>query len=676
MTTKDMSHQAHAIGMSNAAASARIEEDYAGSGPYQWALEIIRNGTQQPGTTHIYSDIIKLPTGALKRAFVNNGPALTEDQLNVYMTTLGEGSGDIWRLHNTLGQRHAGARTAVLPWTDLTVVSWDRDLISEGLTMKLFKNPETSDYEYTPPAKPDKQLLQVVTGRAEVRRTGHGVAFICMGRDESIDGPFVDPNPDKGETNYGIIDAIRDRIYEPTGADGKPIAVTVGAPMPAAPGKKFGGRKMVGTTGSAYRLDNRTIHGHRPWTDRAGATQGTVVVDPAMGVAVRWTLLDATTKPDDRRLPFGGKGHIIARYKNESMILASPGADLAAKMRLFGVHLAQVYNRLALEIVGPVDPGNDPGNPRLHLHQDPTRSKLVLSNGQELPLMQWGDRFIADMPQDILDANKAARERVTSKGITLSAAERIKSRLQSRIDSVIQSRRRKDGTGVLGPSGSSGTDYPYGELISIETLPAGAESATTGVEGMTPGGTRVRSTKKTERGAKRRAKITPLTQTATRRRTPGSEKATEVRPQPAPVPEPKAYTAEEWENAGLDGQYFASWDHAGGCVYFNQGHPIMETQCGFFTGEWLDQNTRYRRRVQAEDIRDAIFQAYAEDTIGRILHYVANRGLAEAKTALTDAVLTIGAHGFENVQAKIEDAIRKAAGRGVVTVDGAAEDAA
>lgn len=147
MSNRDTS-ETHAIGMSNAAASARIEEDYAGSGPYQWAMEIIRNGTQQNGTTHIYSDIIKLHTGALKRAFVNNGPALTEQQLDRYMTTLGEGSGDIWRLHNTLGQRHAGARTAVLPWTDLTVVSWDYKVLPEGVSMKLFKSPKTSEYEY------------------------------------------------------------------------------------------------------------------------------------------------------------------------------------------------------------------------------------------------------------------------------------------------------------------------------------------------------------------------------------------------------------------------------------------------------------------------------------------------------------------------------------------------
>jgi hypothetical protein len=76
-----------AIGMSNAAASGRIEEDYAGSRPYQHAMEIIRNATQQNGTTYVCSDIVVPPaTDALKRAFINYGPALTKSELDSYMT--------------------------------------------------------------------------------------------------------------------------------------------------------------------------------------------------------------------------------------------------------------------------------------------------------------------------------------------------------------------------------------------------------------------------------------------------------------------------------------------------------------------------------------------------------------------------------------------------------------
>lgn len=664
----------HAIGMSDAAAAARIEEDYAHSRPYQHALEIIRNGMQQDGTTDIDSTIVVMPnTRALKRVFINNGPALTESQLNSYMTTIGEGGGALWRLHDTLGHRHAGARTAVLPFTDMLILSWDADQIPGGLEMKLFKNPDTREYEYTPASAPDLKLLHILTGRPEVQRSGHGVAFFYLGRDESLDGPFVDPNPDKRETSYGIVDAIRDRIYDPLGTGGQPIRITVSAPMPAAPDKNFGGRKLIGASGDEYRLDSRTIKGHRAWTNRP-ADRGAVVVDETLGVKIIWTLLPMEINPEDRRLPFSGKGHIIGRYKNESMVLAAPGTDypdLSSKMRLFGVQLADVYNRLALEIVGPTDPGDDPANPRLHFHQDPTRSRLVLSNGAELPLAEWGERFIERMPPAIADANKAARERITRGGeINLTTADRLKARLKSRITAVIQSRRRKAGTGVLGPSGASGTDYLDGMLNTSETLPVGNPSPT-GEEGMSPGGTTKGRKRRGKKGAKRRSRVTSNGSTNTRHRTPGSEKATEVQPRPTPVPEPAPVPEAQWKDQGFNPSDFASWAPASGVVFFNLGHPILCNQYAYFTGEWLEQNARYRRRVQAEEIRDAVLRAYEEDTIARIMHCVAERGLAEAKKQLTDTVLTIGAYGFENVQAKIEESIRKAAGRGVVTTEAA-----
>jgi hypothetical protein len=666
--------RARAIGMSNGAASGRIEEDYAGSRPYQHSIEIIRNAAQKNGTTYVCSDIVAMPgTDALKRTFINNGPALSHTELDSYMTTIGDGDGDIWRLNNTLGHRHAGARTAVLPWTDVLILSWDHKAIPDGLEMRLLKNAATSEYEYTPIATPAPEMLKILSDRPEVHMAGHGVAFIYLGRDESVDGPFVDPNPIKGETDNGIVDSMRDRIYAPVDTAGQDIKIIINTPMPAAPEKGLGGRKVTGANGTQYRLDGREIRGHKEWTQRSRAVSGTVVLDPTLGVEVTWTLLPSDVDPTSRHLPFGGKGHIIARYKNESMVLAAPGSDypdLPTKMRLFGVHLADVYNRLSLEITGPTDPGNDPSNPRLHLHQDPTRSKLVLSNGADLPLAEWGERFIDQMPPAIAAANKAARERISTRSaIKLTAADRLKARLKSRIATVVQSRRRKAGTGVLGPAGTPGTDYLDGMVNTTEALPLGPPSAT-GVDGVTPGGTK-RGRESKKRGAKRRTRVTP-NDTTGRQRKPGSERATEVQPRPAPVPEAVPLAEADWTRQGLDAADFASWEPAGGVVYFNLGHPIMRTQFAFFTGEWLDLNAKYRRRIQAEDVRNALVEAYAEDTIGRIMHYVAERTLANAKHDLTDRILTIGAYGFENVQAKVEEYIRACAARGVINYGTAA----
>ena len=108
-------------------------------------------------------------------------------------------------------------------------------------------------------------------------------------------------------------------------------------------------------------------------------------------------LFPFSAKPDNRRLPFGGNGHILGRYKNESMVLAAPGSDypdLASKMRLFDLQLANVYNRLCLEIVGPTDPGEDIGNPRLHLHQDPFPLQAHLEQRQRAAAGAVGRAFI------------------------------------------------------------------------------------------------------------------------------------------------------------------------------------------------------------------------------------------------------------------------------------------
>ena len=161
-------------------------------------------------------------------------------------------------------------------------------------------------------------------------------------------------------------------------------------------------------------------------------------------------------------------------------------------------------------------------------------------------------------------------------------------------------------------------------------------------------------------------------QSTTRRRVPGDEAATEVKPRPAPIPEPVPTRRAKWIEQGLDPEDLASWDAPGGCVYFNLGHSIFHDQVSFFTGEWLELNPKIRLRVPADEVRNAVYEAYFEDTLARIMHVVAEHTMSVAQGLLTDHNLTIAAHGYENVQAKIESLIRTRAGRGVVTSGAAA----
>ncbi|SVE07821.1 uncharacterized protein METZ01_LOCUS460675, partial [marine metagenome] len=249
----------------------------------------------------------------------------------------------------------------------------------------------------------------------------------------------------------------------------------VNAPMPVSKNKTAGGRKLVGVDGITYRLDGRRISGHAAWLAPECKT-GVVVVDDDLDVKVRWALKPYGSEPS-RHEPFGGKGHVLSVYKGESMIIAAPGdayGDLPGNMRKWGVPLADVYNCLSLVIEGPTDQGDDPANPRLHLHQDPSRSKLVFSNGDDLPLDEWGAKFIERMPEAIVNANREARERLGGHAtLKFSTADRLKARIGSRLKAVIQSRNKQAGTGVLGPAGFAGHDYLSGMVTTTGFLPTG-----------------------------------------------------------------------------------------------------------------------------------------------------------------------------------------------------------
>jgi len=663
-------HSAGAIEMSNAAAAGRIEEDYANSAPYQHAIELLRNPMQQRGTTTVIFDIVKWPaTGALKRFVSNDGPSMTQAQMERYMATIGEGNGDLWRLDNTKGDRHAGARTAVLPFTDLGILSWDSADAPDGLYMKLYMDPIHRDYRYTEVTVPSADQLNLLINQPAVRSAGHGVGFVFLGRDEGEDGPYVDPNPLKGETDAGIANALRDRVYAIDGIDGNPIRVTVNYPMPVQPGT--GGRKLIGTSSVPIRLDGRTIEGLHVWGKRT-SDSGTLILRDIEGIAelkVHWTLLPFETKPQDRRLPFNGGGHIGFIYKNETMVLAAGGdlfPDLPKGMRKFGLQLADVYNRTSLIIEGPTDPGLDPDNPRLHFHQDPSRSRIMMSNGREFPIDAIGDAFIDQMPAAFTDANRAARERIGKPAsMQLSVGDRISSRLASRLKAYLPSRRRKAGTGVQGPSGLPGTDYLNGEVTTRNTMPTGRPSLT-GIDGLAAGGTTTRSKRSRKKGAKQRCRVQPDGLGNTRQRRPGHEGAANVVPRPVDVPEPVPLTSTEWEAQGFDPVHFASWDHASGWIYFNLGHQLLHAQISYFSGEWLESQPKIRRRVTSDDVREAVRVAYFEDTVARVMHYATAAGPRSARTDLTDLQLTIAAYGLENVEAKIIDEIRTLARRGVV----------
>jgi hypothetical protein len=643
--------------MTNEKAASSLEEDYVSGAPYQHLVELKRNATVLPGCTRWTADIVS-HDGYLRRAVVNDGPAMSVSEMESYLGDLGAGGGAIWRKGNTKGHRHAGARASLLPWTDLLVLSWDAALLPSGAALRLAFNSTTGLYEMGQPFAPTGAELKLLANRAEVHKAGHGVMFIydgAAGATTQTDGPINDR--EKNETDVGAADAMRDRIFSVDNlTDGTRMHISVAYLTP--PNEAGGGRTMVDSNGGKVRLDTRVIKGHAEWTARTGDS-GVVTVDE-LGTLAHWHLLPYSTDPSNRRLPFGGRGHIVARYKNESMILAAaPYSPVVPAMRAWGVSLADVADRLSLVIVPP-----DTGP--WHVHQNPARSGLIVNDGSPLPVAQWAEAFVANMPKPILDANKDAAARVASKSasVKLSTGDRLRSRLGSRIKWVIATRKHKPGMGVLGQSTRVGTDYDDG-LVAYDEIVAVGDRDEQGVEGLAAE-TRSGRKRRTRRDPHTHATVTEDELQKRRRLRQGPAAGHEVATKPTPIPEPVPVMPKVWDTQGKDPEHFASWDSAMGLVYFNTGHPLVREQVNYYSGEWLAMRPKLASKITQADVSEEVMQAYYRVTIGCIYHCASRYGVKGAIAKLTDEALTIAAHGFENVDTIITTALGSRGGRGGV----------
>ncbi|GAG18489.1 unnamed protein product, partial [marine sediment metagenome] len=140
--------------------ASRLEEAYANSQPYQWAIELWRNFQQaierldpEAREKAIQKfDLLNLHGGTLKRVVWNTGPHMTEKEMNDYFTIIGKGHGNTWRMDNPTGNRHAGAREMILPWNPagMVVVSYHPVHLPEGAMVWIVRDPESGGFALKP----------------------------------------------------------------------------------------------------------------------------------------------------------------------------------------------------------------------------------------------------------------------------------------------------------------------------------------------------------------------------------------------------------------------------------------------------------------------------------------------------------------------------------------------
>lgn len=632
-----------AITMSPEAVTSRIEEDYDSGAPYQWAVEWLRNVWVKPDTTVAYIRTRELE-GHARLLLVDDGPAMTASEMTQYMATLGSGGSDIWRLNYREGDRHAGLRASLLPWTDVTVISWDATSNPTGSEMEIFLDRERDLYDASPVVQADASSLALMIDVLPSGAT-HGVMFILTGRDHA-DGPFYDSA--KNETATGVLDALRDKVYEAINqGDLTTLDIAAEAILEAGAGAESlgGGRIIKLNDGRTVRLDGRKIKGLTPWTDRATASSGSVPLTiDENGTKLHWWLLPEVD--EDRRKAFGGKGFIKVLYKNEIMDL---GDERKTTMRRFGMIHSSVYDRVGILIIPPIT------GPGWHVKQNGSRSRLEAQNGFDLPVHDWASKFVDFLPEEISKANLQARGEGTPSG--LHRVKRAYERISDRLRAASPTRRAKDGTGIIGlvadphgePTGSAedGDVLPIVDVDGVgETEGAVDNGGGGGDNGGGDGG-----------GGGGTAGVgTPTGEDSRRRkRTPARERQAEVRGKViSSLPEMVTRTASEWDDLGLDPDHFLYWDRGSGVIYMNTAHTILMRQINHYTGPWLDLHPNTARRATGAEIVGVLQECYHIDAATRIASFIAETDEHTAERRLTSEVLTTASYGYEAIDKMIE----------------------
>lgn len=641
------------IKMTAEAVASRLEEDYSSGSPYQWSIEWLRNVWVKPTATEAFIRILDLPGNGVRVVMIDNGAHIPEDELYEYIATLGAGAGDLWRLDNMEGNRHAGLRASILPWADLTVATWDDVLLPDGSEIELFYDGDTSTYSASDVVALDPEVLAAL--RKEVSAydgtNKRGVAFILCDRDESKDGPFSDAR--KGESTAGVADALRDRVFSVNNQDtGDPIRIVAEVPIfgtDVAKRKKGpGGGAVVTIDGKPTTLDSRTIKGFEPWVTRSTPAALTAVTgDPIVldehGTVCRWWLLPECD--ENRRVMRGGRGFVAIRYKNELLPLSD---NVQTDFRRFGIILSAVYDRLAIIIEPPTS------GPGWHVKQNASRSRIESFNGMALPVDEWAETFVDQIPAAIRDANAAAR----SRGVGSSSAHlaRVMEKFSERFKVLVATRRRKPGTGVIGDVNAAVAPSDAGDEVRLDRK--GGEGTTTVVKPHANSGGRTSGPATVNRpntGTSGEASVFRSAPRRRRARDVQAEVAVDEKPYGL---EPEYLSGAEWadrftaiEVAG----YAYLWDRAGGFLVINVDHPVHTLAIDYYTGAWLDVRPNVRRRTTTEEIRDAVLEAYFLDALTGIAAAVKlHGGEGKAHVEMTPEVMTKAHYNVAALDALIE----------------------
>lgn len=389
-----------------------VDRAYREMANLQWVRETYANSIEAQATEILYGVEWQAVEnfGVYRRLIADNGEGMDADQLVKFMNTYGGGGKPIGGEHENFG---IGSKTSLMPWNayGIVVVSW-KD--GEPSMIWIQQDPVTREYGL--------KLFQVADETGNESRENvvypdwdeesgcdwslikpdfiddHGTVFVLMGNDQNDDSILGDPTRTSEASIKSVSRYLNRRLWE------VPLGVTVKFEELRSLERESwpSSRKMAwDNTNSKRRVNRRKIEGSRHFVEYEGFGSGSLkdhgIVTLGDGTLINWYLWKGERPAVDS---YAEKfGFIGALYKNELYNVTTH----AATYRSFGIWQGDIRRNVTLIIIPQESSdGLDGVYPRAD------RSALQMRGVGSLPMGDWATEFVANMPDAIHSAQKAA----------------------------------------------------------------------------------------------------------------------------------------------------------------------------------------------------------------------------------------------------------------------------
>jgi hypothetical protein len=611
--------------MKTAGTQHLIERTYREGGLFQWVRETFINAVEAKATRVEYGIEWQAVEnqGVYRRLIADNGIGMGT-QIVEFFNVFGGGGKAIGGMHENFG---VGAKTALLPWNTygIVVVSWQD---GEPTMIWLQRDPETGEYGLRLEEVEDENgeiVLDEVYEPYVDEQHGcdwsaikpdwidqHGTVIVLMGNDPSEDTVLGDPNRKESDIK-GISSYLNRRMWA---FDGTEVYVDELRQEERATWPTT--EAIAHSSQAKNRTNHRQINGARYFIEyppgyKNGKLEASGTETLSDGTDVDWYLWEGDRPAVQSYAAIGG--YIGTLYKDELYDVTNHHSTY----RSFGISEGSVRARTWLILRPPI--ADEDGKRGVYPRTD--RNSLLLRGGphagEPLPINDWANEFADRMPEELLNAVKAARAGASGTIDDDTYRHRLAERFGARWR-IPRLRRRKTGK------------------LTVDAQQEGAEPS------------KIRKRRKKRNGGGHGGSGGGTAGAATIGSMPGTEPA-EVANVGGGIPRYRLVTSESGEVApGM----LAAWQpndpvHKEGAVLIVADHPVLMAEIEHWQAQYPDQ--------YAEEIAKDVAAVYGEFAVAKVAHSEYLKGTIPSKTVDDDlrseAALTMALLGLIGEEAVI-----------------------